>query len=276
MTRTVWQGWQAWDEAKQRHQDKPMFVCADEDRDECQRQLDEFAERQRARGYGADRYYVEEKEVTTDFVIPDKGFRSLYTVNVQAKQSGNPERHWGTNHVEILLKGEVIAEYDRNYPSTFHTFEPFRQGDRHYALIAPHYTATSVMDLHTGEIVASEKPAGNGFCPVGFYVPDWWDVHDDSIPAGSHFLVESNERPDGSFGFVWGCHWGDDSSWKVQYLDLSKVSEGVIARDNRFGYVELAAIGNNPSEFIRYEPEGGYVTFAVEKTYKIGDGSEIR
>jgi len=27
---------------------------------------------------------------------------------------------------------------------------------------------------------------------------------------------------DGAFGFIWGCVWGDDASWKVQYLDLSR------------------------------------------------------
>jgi len=41
------------------------------------------------------------------------------------------------------------------------------------------------------------------------------------------------------FGFVAGCVWGDDCSWKVQYLDLSRVSEGIITRDDRFGYIEL-------------------------------------
>jgi hypothetical protein len=39
---------------------------------------------------------------------------------------------------------------------------------------------------------------------------------------------------------VAGCVWGDDSSKKIQYLDLSHISEGIIHRDERFGYVELA------------------------------------
>jgi hypothetical protein len=40
-------------------------------------------------------------------------------------------------------------------------------------------------------------------------------------------------------GFVAGCGWGDDSSWKIQYLDLSRVEEGLIRREERFGCVEL-------------------------------------
>jgi hypothetical protein len=40
---------------------------------------------------------------------------------------------------------------------------------------------------------------------------------------------------------------GDDSSWKVQYLDLSRVQQGVVRRDERFGYLELATFGfENP------------------------------
>jgi hypothetical protein len=38
------------------------------------------------------------------------------------------------------------------------TCEPFRQGDRVFALVSPQYTATSVLDLHTGTIIASEEP----------------------------------------------------------------------------------------------------------------------
>ena len=39
--------------------------------------------------------------------------------------------------------------------------------------------------------------------------------------------------------FVAGCYWGDDTSWKIQYLDVSRIDEGVIKRDERFGYIEL-------------------------------------
>lgn len=41
------------------------------------------------------------------------------------------------------------------------------------------------------------------------------------------------------FGFMAGCIWGDESSWKIQYLDLSKVEKGILVREERFGYVEL-------------------------------------
>lgn len=41
------------------------------------------------------------------------------------------------------------------------------------------------------------------------------------------------------FGFVAGCIWGDDSSWKIQYLDLSQADSGIVKRDERFGYIAL-------------------------------------
>jgi hypothetical protein len=129
-----------------------------------------------------------------------------------------------------------------------------------------------------------------GFCPVGFYVPDWWDLHDESIIPGSEYWNADYEWPSGEFGFVWGCVWGDDSSWKVQYLDLARIHSGVIRREERFGYVELATDGHrcpclepeavappqrtDPPPFIRLERWEGKtnVTFAVEMRFDLATG----
>ncbi len=53
------------------------------------------------------------------------------------------------------------------------------------------------MDLASGEIIAGEEPDPDGFCPVGFYVPDWWDIHDGSIPPGSLYWTDDMEWPRG-------------------------------------------------------------------------------
>jgi hypothetical protein len=99
------------------------------------------------------------------------------------------------------------------------------------------------MDLASGRIVAGEQRSPGGFCPVGFYVPDWWDIHEraekyGTLP-GSRGWTPDDEWPSGEFGFVWGCVWGDDSSWKVQYLDLSSVGNGTLTREERFAYLIL-------------------------------------
>ncbi len=194
--------------------------------------------------------------VDTDFEVPALPKpRDEYYVRTSKKP--NRPGTWDSTIVEVFRRGISarapgrIATYERNH-AMFQTFEPFRQGGRALALISRDYPKTAVLDLGTGEVIAEEveqfydgnpQCPGAGFCPVGFYVPDWWDIHDASIIPGSEYWNSEREWPNGSFGFVWGCIWGDDSSWKVQYLDLSRIQEGVITREERFGYVELATAG---------------------------------
>jgi hypothetical protein len=197
-------------------------------------------------------FTIREITVGTDFEPPPLPKpREKYFVKA-TRQSDDPDS-WVTCLVDVYRRNltssnlEHICSYNRNY-GMLQTFEPFRQGNKEFALISRDYTLTAVMDLHTGEVIAEEKrgnPPGSGFCPVGFFVPDWWDVNSNScIPGGKYWSIK-NEWPQGDFGFVWGCHWGDDSSWKVQYLDLSRIQQGEIKREERFGYVDLATIGYN-------------------------------
>jgi hypothetical protein len=151
-----------------------------------------------------------------------------------------------------------------------------------------------VLDLGSGNVIVEETddsgaPQGGEFCPVGFYVPDWWDIHDGLVIPGSEYWDADDEWPTGDFGFVWGCRWGDDSDWKVQYLDLSQVQQGVLRREERFGYLELATFGftnpclaldpeapreSAPPHFIDVSRHGGVatVTFAVEMRFGLESG----
>ncbi len=203
-----------------------------------------------AASYHDQGFAIREHSVETDFEIPTRPApREKYVA--KATDLVRDAGKWNATGVEVFRRSgtepstmESIAKYERNY-SMLQTFEPFRQGTRELALISREYTKSAVMDLATGEVIAEEQETspGNGFCPVGFYVPDWWDCHDATIIPGCPYWTIDKEWPIGHFGFVWGCYWGDDSSWKVQYLDLSRVSEGIVARDERFGYVELATTG---------------------------------
>lgn len=131
------------------------------------------------------RWWVEETDTTGLFEFPSKPTpRERFTA--EATQVESRPGTWNTLSVDVKdSDGGVVAEYQRNYSSLMQTFEPFRQGDRLFALISQDYTCTSVLDLQSGEIVASEEPSSGGFCPVGFYVPDWWDLHDSSVLPGS-------------------------------------------------------------------------------------------
>ena len=183
---------------------------------------------------------------------------------------------------------ELICEYSRNY-DLLQTFEPFRQGDREFALISQNYSRTAVLDLLSGEIVAEEGSERGDFCPVGFYVPDWWDVHSGSIVPGCERWTGDYEWQKGDFGFVWGCIWGDDSTWKVQHLDLSRIAHGEIVRRERYGYVELETsdyrspcfepdlappANSTPPQFIKVAQRQGIaeVTFAVPMKFDLQSG----
>jgi len=221
------------------------------------------------------RWWVEEIDTTGLFQIPARPSpRERFSTKVQEIETG--QGTWKTLHVDVLDEtSRVVAQYSRNYPNLYRTFEPFRQGDRTLALISVDYTAMSVLDLATGKVIAAEEPNPMGFCPVGFYVPDWWDINDGSILPGSMGWRGDLESPSGDFGFVWGCVWGDDDSWKVQYLDLSKVRQGEILRDDRFGYIELATHPElEAKEFIRCSFAGGErtVTFSVVATFDLASG----
>lgn len=93
------------------------------------------------------RYWIEEIDTTGLFEVPRPPKpRARFTTRVERTTT---EHHWTQVRVDILDGDTVVAGYDRNY-KMLSTFEPSRQGDRYFALISPHYTATSVTDLGTG------------------------------------------------------------------------------------------------------------------------------
>jgi hypothetical protein len=135
----------------------------------------------------------------------------------------NRPRGWSYLDVEILRDGEKVGAYRRNYPNLYDTFVPFRQNGVDYALYSPNYTASRLMRLPECVDIGGEEPHSGGFCPTGYYVPN------DAAKG----LI-------GQWGFICGYLWGDDSSWKVQYLDLSEAARGILRREERFGYLEIS------------------------------------
>jgi len=275
------------------------FFGAFQTRGEAEAEIVKLGARQMHDQNWAARYHnkgfvIREHTVATDFEIPSRPKpRDKYIVHTSAKP--NAPGILDSTLVEVNVRNGTsdakgTCSYERNY-GMFQTFEPFRQGKRDLALISREYTKTAVLDLTSGKVIAeeSELTPGGGFCPVGFYVPDWWDVNDGAVIPGSEYWDDDNEWPTGDFGFVWGCYWGDDTSWKVQYLDLRRVQEGVIAREERFGYVRLAtarysspclnvaAVDSEPSappDFIEVSREAGEirVRFAVELDFELESG----
>jgi hypothetical protein len=166
---------------------------------------------------------------------------------------------WGSSTVDILRGDEHIGGYERNYPSfSEDTFEPFELNGSWFALYSSDYTSTRVMTLPDCKDVGGEEPSPRGFCPVEFLVARYRKVITTHLPTGRvieglRFERAADDREPAldyeisygpwqslDVGFVAGCLWGDDSSWKLEVIDLSRAAEGVISRTARFGHVQLA------------------------------------
>src|SRR5207247_7723491 len=99
--------------------------------------------------------------------------------------------------------------------------------------------------------------------------------------TGKRIMVEKPSYPVSPliyypFGFVAGCIWGDDSSWKIQYLDLLKAESGVLKRDDRFGYIALPnsmtldqAVDLMDFQSDRTEEWAHHITIAVQKRFDL-------
>ncbi len=151
---------------------------------------------------------------------------------IVAKEVESRPGCWNLCAIKIFLitpsQQKQIGEYTRNYPAfALETFLPFSRGDRDYALYSRDYTCTRVMELPSCRDIGGEEPDAAGFCPVAYCVPE--------------ILTSDNVKRESTIGLVAGCIWGDDSSWKLQCLDLSEAKDGFLRRDERFGYFELPA-----------------------------------
>ena len=168
------------------------------------------------------------------------------------------ENTWSYTLVEIFDKDQdniKIGEYIRNYSGLAEsTFYPFKsKSGEWYALYSERYTVVSVMRLPACEKIASTEDGAYAFCPAEIWVPSIaWSSYFRNGENGEerHFSyeIEDGDHPDDytmkkwhhlDVGFCCGCVWGDDSSWKIQLLDLRKIEEGIIINKPSFGYIEV-------------------------------------
>ncbi len=159
---------------------------------------------------------------------------------------------------------KLIGEYERDYLSFFDTFFHFQQNGRDFALYSPQCTVTRIMSLPSCKDIGGEEPNSNGFCPVDYFVP--------ALKSGEYY----------PFGFVAGCVWGDDSSWKIQYLDLTEAEKGAIKRDARFGYIMLSdnqrlkdAVNMYDYGWDEEDESKNYIRINVMQTFDLTTGKKI-
>lgn len=173
---------------------------------------DEDDEEDKLNGWWFDKHYKRISE--------PKQTNERFTIKTEKIPQGKNDKgiaYWDHLKVSIFDNGEFIGSYVRNYSSMGKTFFPFEQNGKWYALYSKDYTATRVMKLPECTDICGEEQNAFGFCPYEFYVP---------------------KESEGNFGFVTGCIWGDDSSWKLEFLDLSQIKDGILKREAKFGYLE--------------------------------------
>lgn len=183
--------------------------------------------------------------------------------SVRSRSMKDAAGGWSSTVVAIYQGDVQIGEYVRNHPHfARETFHPFQIQGRWYALYSRDCTVTRIMSLPDCRDIGGEDPSPVGFCPCDYFVPSYrlgattvrsgrsnhdfaeilWpeDFADGSIEqeaqAGAWTIGPVAYVP---FGFVAGCVWGDDATWKVQWLDLSRADSGILVREERFGYLEL-------------------------------------
>ena len=179
-----------------------------------------------------------------------------FSVQVFTAPAGKPGT-WATLVVAVYRDGVLLGGYKRLYPShAAHTFAPFQWEGQWYALYSADYTCTRVLRLNVDSLEdwCGEEPAGHGFCPTEYFLPQAFKMGagedevvqmEDRATYADHaeFLKESEECGNGiyfpGFGFLCGCVWGDDGSWKLRYVDYSRIADRVLAIVERFGYFEL-------------------------------------
>lgn len=169
---------------------------------------------------------------------------SNHKYRVIAKTVPSRPGSWNVTELSIYLDeagfNKKLGGYVRNYNSFgVETWLPFSRGNKDYALYSRDYTSTRLMELPSCTDIGGEDPHSGGFCPVEYYIPDI--QYFEKVPdpqKRSEFVYELRKSPS-DVAFVAGCIWGDDSSWKIQCIDLLGVESGVIRRDARFGYAAL-------------------------------------
>jgi hypothetical protein len=168
---------------------------------------------------------------------------------------------WSTQDCEIWrIGGNEKNEAVAATVGTFHygysggiqnIFKPFKHKGKWYCTYATSYTCLSVACLDKDQLVhVADVPgdlAADGFCPAEAGVPfridceeglyaDWdLDGWDFTNPSANRMNAEFCD-----FGFYCGCVWGDDSSYKLKFIDFRDLEQGKIyTPEEPLDYYEL-------------------------------------
>lgn len=114
-----------------------------------------------------------------------------------------------------------LGKYKRFSDKLGNTFYPFLYYGKDYAIFADKETSIKIVELSCFKEIASIESIDDFFISE-FYIP--------YFPEKGVF---------GQFGFMAGFVWGKENLYRIRYLDLSKLKEGILTQDERFGQIEL-------------------------------------
>lgn len=201
-----------------------------------------------------------------------------------------------------MYNNSPVFSYIRNYPEfSVQTFHPFKHKGEWYALYSKDYTCTRVAKLTPNGMVdwCGEEPNSGGFCPTDYYVPRYkltkYSFRGEPLEV-EHFENDYSEKeldeyyemgPDKlsdkeeycgehycNYGFLSGCIWGDDNSWKIRFIDFSELENQVLKIEEKFGYFELPP-ELNLRECIKNSSETGFMLYEM-KRFHIEDRFQVR
>lgn len=174
--------------------------------------------------------------------------------------------------INIIRKNnEILGGFTRDYSSfAAEIFKPFYWEGQWYATYSHSYTTLRVMRINENSIEdwcgEPEDKEGFGFCPVEVVLPlaykgkcqgymnhFWLHSFDSEEEAIAHkrrfgeitYLDAKEQHTQVSdvpyfmgVGIYSGCIWGDDSNWKIRYIDYRKVAQKEVLIKEAFSYVE--------------------------------------
>lgn len=194
---------------------------------------------------------------------------SKTTPILSEKQVGEYQRNYGfysKTFFPFMKNGKWYALYSKEYMYTRVMSLPDcidlggedssnTEYSNHFCPMAYYVPELCVQEFKSGEVDPRPLVPNHDYhrwCKNGRYPDDKNSTHTEEEKKEYKELYERQHRllkewhgrhpfvtKHAEFGFVEGCMWGDDSSGKLEVLDLREVEKGIIKRSANFGYFTL-------------------------------------
>lgn len=157
-----------------------------------------------------------------------------YLITTQ-KVSGKPG-FWAVVNVEIRRGNVLVFEFTRQYPSFgLETTRIFSLEGQDVLVYSENYETLNFFNLTKREAITLNEESKKqicGFCPTDILVPKF--IVDDDV-----YICDGGTNGEfHDFAFVSGCVWGDDSSWKLNILDMKNLLRGAVKYVNNLREVK--------------------------------------